>query len=329
MGERGTGLTFGKFDPPHRGHALLIDIAIAQVDRLIVLVYDYHMQTVPAEKRAAWMREIHPDADVRVIPDQPDLDPMDVPAQAAYVRSFLRDEPISTVFTSEAYGESFARALGARHVSVDRDRVLVPCSGTMVRRAPIDYLDWMEPCVHAHYVKRITIVGSESTGKTGLCIYLADHYDTQWVAEYGREYTEIKAKLNNLGRWVTDEFYHIAREQQRREDELARHANRLLFCDTDAFATRIWHERYMGSDVASWPLPPSRSTLYLIPYPDVPFVPDDIRDSEHLRFWMYERFVDAFERLGYRYEVLQGSFEEREQQAVAAVDRECALSTTP
>src|SRR5580658_5572947 len=107
MAERGTGLTFGKFDPPHRGHELLIDVAVGQVDRLIVLVYDYQTQTVPAETRAAWLREIHPDVDVRVIPDRPELDPNDAPPQAAYVRSFLNEEPISMVFTSEPYGEAF------------------------------------------------------------------------------------------------------------------------------------------------------------------------------------------------------------------------------
>jgi hypothetical protein len=32
----------------------------------------------------------------------------------------------------------------------------------------------------------------------------------------------------------------------RMEDALARSANRVLICDTDAFATAIWHERYLG-----------------------------------------------------------------------------------
>ncbi|HVA29228.1 MAG TPA: AAA family ATPase [Candidatus Baltobacteraceae bacterium] len=329
MAEGGTGLVFGKFDPPHRGHALLVDVAIARCERLIVLVYDYATQTVPAQTRARWMQEIQPDADVRIIPEDPlEIDPNDAGAQAAHVRTFLNGEPISIVFTSEAYGEAFARALGATHVSIDRDRWFVPCTGTMVRRSPLDYLEWMEPCVRAYYVKRITIVGSESTGKTSLCAFLAGRFETLWVAEYGREYTEMKAKTGPV-RWITDEFYHIAREQQRREDECARRANRVLFCDTDALATRIWHERYMGSDVASWPLPRSRASLYLIPFPDVPFVADEIRDSEHLRYWMYERFIESFERLGYPYEILQGSYEERREQAVAAVERECALTTTP
>jgi HTH-type transcriptional regulator, transcriptional repressor of NAD biosynthesis genes len=329
MPQRGTGLTFGKFDPPHRGHSLLVDVAFAHVDRVIVLVYDYEDQTVAASTRAAWLREIHPDADVRIIPDPGErVAPNDAAAQAAHVRAFLGEEPISMVFTSEAYGEAFSRSLGARHFSVDRDRVLVPCTGTIVRRSPIDYLEWMTPCVRAHFVKRVAVVGSESTGKTTLCQDLAERYATAWVPEYGREYTIVKAENGQAGRWVSEEFVHIAREQQRREGEAARSANRLLFCDTDAFATRIWHERYMGFDLTSWPLAASKTSLYLIPFPDVPFVADAIRDSEHLRYWMYERFVEGCKANGYRYEVLEGSFEERLEQAVAAVERETASSTT-
>lgn len=48
------------------------------------------------------------------------------------------------------------------------------------------------------------------------------------------------------GSWRTDEFVFIASEQNRLEDRLARECHRLLVCDTDSFATTLWHERYMG-----------------------------------------------------------------------------------
>ncbi|MBV9849921.1 MAG: adenylyltransferase/cytidyltransferase family protein [Armatimonadetes bacterium] len=61
------GLVIGKFYPPHRGHKFLIETARAQVDHLTVIVCDRDTQTIPAERRAAWLREIHPDVDVTVI----------------------------------------------------------------------------------------------------------------------------------------------------------------------------------------------------------------------------------------------------------------------
>jgi len=37
-------------------------------------------------------------------------------------------------------------------------------------------------------LKKIVIIGPESTGKTTLCAKLADYYKTSWVREYAREY---------------------------------------------------------------------------------------------------------------------------------------------
>lgn len=314
------GLTVGKFDPPHRGHSLLFDVAMGHVDRLIVLVYDFARQTAPASVRARWMQENHPDVDFRVIPNPEPSRRFETQTYGPLAREFLGDIKIDMVITSEPYGDSLAKFFGAQWHSVDRDRSLIPVSSTMIRRNPLPHLSFLHPNVRAHYVKRVTVVGSESTGKTSICEYLAQYFGTSWVPEYGREYTLEKLKNKNAVRWSSDEFFHIAREQQRIEDEAARSANRVLFCDTDAFATSIWHERYMGHDVEHWPVGESKTDLYFIPYPDVPFVVDAIRDSEHLRFWMYERFVDEFKRRGRRYQVLEGDYDERRAQAVAAVE---------
>lgn len=317
-----TGLAFGKFDPPHRGHSLLFDVALGHVDRLIVLVWDYPEQSVAAELRARWLREIVPEADVRVIPDDPNAASTDIPAQAEHARRFLRGERIDMLFTSESYGEAFARVVGAaRHFVVDRDRQWVPVSGTTVRRAPLDHLTWLEPCVRAHYVKRVGIVGAESTGKTTLSRRLAEHYRTLWVPEYGRDYTLVKYEQGFTGEFVSDEFFHIAREQQRREDEAARSANRLLICDTDVLATKIWYERYVQRPAPRIPVGSPSIALYLVPFPDVPYVQDEIRDAEHLRFWMYERFLEEIGKSGTPHVVLQGTFDERYRQALEAIDR--------
>lgn len=315
-----TGLVAGKFDPPHRGHALLIDTARTRCDRLIVLVFEYDGQSIPSDVRAQWLREIHPGVDVRIFPtlNYPRITLEDAAREATRLREFV-GESIDVFFTSEDYGEMIAEELGARHYDVDRERALVPITGTMVRRAPAAMLDWLEPPVRAYYVPRICVVGSESTGKTMLCQRLAKHYDTQWVPEYGREYSLRKVQAGPRT-WVDEEFVHIAFEQQRREDDAARRAHRVLICDTDAFASKIWSERYLERVPTRWPLPPSKIALYLVPYPDVPFVADPIRDGEHLRYWMYERLIEELTRAGRPHVVLRGSFEERDTPAIEAID---------
>ena len=316
-----TGLVAGKFDPPHRGHALLIDTARARCDRLIVLLFDYEEQTVPAAVRAGWLREIHAGVDVRVFPtlNYRRLTPEDAAHEATRVREFV-GERVDMFFSSEDYGELIATALGARHFDVDRERALVPITGTMIRRAPAANLDWLEAPVRAYYVPRVCVIGSESTGKSTLCARLADRYATEWVGEYGREYSLEKLRNGLHGQWVENEFVHIAFEQQRREDDAARRASPVLICDTDALATLVWAERYLDRVPSRWPLPPSRIALYLMPYPDVPFVPDQIRDGEHKRYWMYERLTELLASLARPFVVLRGTYEERYEQARREID---------
>src|SRR5690606_27511512 len=55
------GLTLGKFAPLHRGHELLIETALGEVEHLIVLVYDCPETTpVPLGVRAQWIRDLYP-----------------------------------------------------------------------------------------------------------------------------------------------------------------------------------------------------------------------------------------------------------------------------
>ena len=73
---------------------------------------------------------------------------------------------------------------------------------------------------------------------------LAAEYETVWNPEYGRPYTEIGRDPD--APWTSDEFTHIARIQCWYEDSLAGSARGVLFCDTDAFTTALFHEVYLG-----------------------------------------------------------------------------------
>jgi NadR type nicotinamide-nucleotide adenylyltransferase len=226
------------------------------------------------------------------------------------------------VFTSESYGDAYARYLGCEHVSVDPDRRHIPCSGTAVRADPLGHWERLAPCVRAHYALRICALGAESTGTTTLARALAYRYSTVWVPEYGREYWERK-HARGEETWSTSELVHIAAEQTRMEDEAARSANRILFLDTNAFATTIWHERYLGfpSPEVEGIAAQHHADLYLLTDVDIPFVQDGTRDGEYLREWMHGRFLSEMERCGRPYVVVSGSHEQRMRLAVEAVDR--------
>ena len=315
------GFIVGKFYPPHRGHKYLIDTARRQVGRLIVMVAHHRDQTIPGELRRDWLREIHPDAEVMLVPDTLGDD---TAAWAKFTIEQLGRTP-DVVFTSENYGTPYAALMGCRHVQVDQARATIPISGTAIRANPLAHLEFLEPCVRAYYVKRVVIVGAESTGKTTLAQRLAEHFQTTFVPEYGREQWEQKVAgltMNDpLPAWSDQEFVEIAREQQRREDAAARTANRVLICDTNAFATGTWYERYRGTRHSEVDAIGQRDKvdLYLLTAPDVPFVQDGFRDGEAIRDWMHKRFAEQLSHLPTPTVILNGSFDERNRRAIEAV----------
>lgn len=315
------GLVVGKFYPPHRGHKHLIDSARQQVDRLVVLLPHHVSQKIPGETRKAWLEEIHPDCEIHLVPDSL---PDDSKLWADFTLAHLGRVP-DVVFSSEDYGPRYAAFMGCRHVMIDRDRRAVPVSGTTVRAAPLDHLDFLEPCVRAYFVRRVVLIGAESTGKTTLAEQLAQCFATSWVPEYGREYWERKvAGLNMDGPlppFTSEEFLHIATEQQRREEAAARSANRVLICDTNAFATGTWHERYMKhrSPEVDAIGRRDRVHLYLLAEPDFPFVQDGFRDGEAIRNWMHQRFVEQLAGGDTPLLRITGPPEQRIEQAAAAV----------
>jgi len=312
----GLGLVIGKLYPPHRGHKLLIDEAVAQSERAVVIVCAKPTDTIPGELRGRWLQEIHPTAQVMVIDDR--YDENDSQVWAENTLRWLGRAP-DAVFTSEDYGDRYSELMGSKHIAVDKARGRVPISGTAFRNDAYANWDFIEPPVRSWFAKRVCVVGAESTGTTTLAQALAEQLETNWVKEYGREYSEEKLARNET-EWRSEEFVQIAKEQLRREDEAARQANRVLICDTNAFATMLWHRRYMGShsseveEIARQ----GKCDLYLLTGDEIPFVQDGLRDGEHIRQEMHRWFEDALTAQPVPWKILRGSHEERLREAVLA-----------
>ena len=131
------GFIVGKFYPPHRGHKHLIDSARKQVDHLVVLIAHHLSHEIPHEVRLEWLREIHPDCDIRLVHD--DLENESQP-WAYFTSEYLGRAP-DVVFSSEDYGPTFASLMGAAHIMIDRPRATFPVFGTEVRHDPLSFLE--------------------------------------------------------------------------------------------------------------------------------------------------------------------------------------------
>ncbi|MCB1053278.1 MAG: AAA family ATPase [Acidobacteria bacterium] len=317
------GLVVGKFYPPHKGHAFLIDSARAQVDHLDVFVIYTADQWIPGSLRAQWVRERHPDCQIHEVLDHGDDDNSQLWAELT--RNRLGYAP-DVVFSSESYGDSYAYYLGCRHVCVDPKRQNLSISATQIRNDPWAHSHFMEPAVRAFFVRRIVLIGAESTGKTTLAQQLAQHYQTLWVPEYGRTLWEERLSRGLVSfenpNWVSDDFLHIVNQQIQSENGLARQASRLLICDTDPLATCVWHERFLGFSrpdlyAKARNLP---HDLYLLCTSDTPFVQDGTRDGEHIRHAMHQRFEQVLQAVNAPYSALIGSWQDRFTQATQAID---------
>ena len=169
-------------------------------------------------------------------------------------------------------------------------------------------------------VKRVCLLGAESTGKTTLARVLATRFETVWNPEYGRPYTQIGRPAG--APWTSWEFTHIARIHCWYEDFLAGLARRVLFSDTDAFTTALFHQVYLGTPATGFEDLVARSyDLFVVCGLDVPWRHDGIREFERQRLWMHERYVQRARESGSPWLLVEGPREERLEAAAAAVER--------
>ncbi|WP_424214483.1 AAA family ATPase [Streptomyces sp. BI20] len=338
----GHGLVLGKFYPPHAGHHHLVDTALARCARLTVLVCASSVESIPLADRVAWMREAHPGAEVVGAVDEHEVDYADPAVWDAHMAVFRAavPDPVDAVFTSEPYGTELARRFGAAEVRVDQGRVRFPVSGTAVRADPVAAWPHLGPAVRAALTRRVVVLGAESTGTTTLSRDLAAHYrarggvwaDTGWVPEYGRTLSEEKLAALRADDPAADwsgvvfdsaDFPRIAARQDADEEAAARAGSPVLICDTDSFATGIWHERYLGGPhpgVTAIADRVRRDLYLLTDHVGVDFEDDGLRDGEHLRPWMTDRFRAELERTGRPFLTLRGDRAARLARAVTAVD---------
>jgi NadR type nicotinamide-nucleotide adenylyltransferase len=316
-----TGLILGKFLPPHQGHQYLFDFAQNYVDRLIILVGTLESEPIPGHLRHAWVEEMAPRAQVLHLTDENPQYPHEHPdfwrIWQDSIRRLVPNGP-DYVFASEDYGFKLAEILGAAYIPVDHARELVPISGSELRSDPLKNWRYLPPCVRPYFVRRVCIVGPESTGKSVLARRLAEHYGTVHVNEYARGLLSLRG--DQVDREV---FPLIARGHAASEDALARQAQMVLFCDTDLIVTTIWSEAFFG-DCPQWirDWADERTyDLYLVADIDVPWVDDPQRFLPNQRPAFLARCRSELEKRGRPYVMVGGDWEERFRQAIQAVDQ--------
>ena len=179
-------------------------------------------------------------------------------------------------------------------------------------------------------LKKIVVIGPESTGKSTLCEELARYFETNWCPEFAREYL-----LTNGTDYNFDDLLTIARGQIAMEDEyIERIENQSLplpeagghiplFIDTDMYVMKVWCEfvfgkchRYVLDQIVK-----RKYDLYLLCNTDLPWEKDELREYPDLKtreklFYIYK---DIMVNQNVPWVEIKGSHEERTQQAIESV----------
>jgi len=173
-------------------------------------------------------------------------------------------------------------------------------------------------------LKKIVIIGPESTGKSSLCEGLAAHYRTDWVREYSREYL-----LSHGMNYSFEDLTTIAKGQLALEDAAAGSESPgaggpMLFIDTDMYVMKVWSEFVFGR-CDSWILDQigkRQYDAYLLCRTDLPWVKDELREYPDLvsREKLFHIYRDILVNQSTPWTEIGGQEHQRLDAAIAAVE---------
>jgi NadR type nicotinamide-nucleotide adenylyltransferase len=158
-------------------------------------------------------------------------------------------------------------------------------------------------------IKKIAIVGAESSGKTWMCEALSAYYKTNWIPEYAREYFNDSDIYN----YTLDDLIIIAKKQIELENNGLKTANEFLFCDTTLITLKIWAELEFSHcpKIIEDLLNATHYDYYFITDNQIPWQADPLRQNKHSRDLLFEMNEKEVKKSGVPYSIITGTDEQR------------------
>ena len=204
-------------------------------------------------------------------------------------------------------------------------------------------------------LKKIVIIGPESTGKSTLCKQLAHHYKTLWVPEFAREYLEKHGTDYSYENLLTIAKAQIELEEQyekamgngqwsmvkgqgsivnnESDSPLTIHhspltphhsPSSLLFIDTDMYVMKVWCE-FAFDKCHNWILnqiAARQYNLYLLCNVDLIWIKDNLREYPNfeIRNKLYRYYQDLMINQGTPWVEISGDYKQRLKKSIDTIN---------
>jgi len=317
------GLIIGKFYPFHQGHISLIRFALQHCNLLQVLICTSDKENIAGNIRLQWLQQTFPEKKIELILLNYLEEELPNTSQSSRHVSMLWARKIKEVigkvdmiFSSEKYGDYLAEYLNCKHEIFDVERSKTTISASQIRDNPFLHWDYIARAAQPYFVKKIAVLGTESTGKSTMTAKLATYFNTTYVPEMAREVIEETEDC------TPKHLDQIAQLHARTINQKVAEANKILFVDTDVTITKSYARFLFNKElkVDDWIEEANNFDLYFYLNVAVPYVQDGTRLSETRR-----NELDVFHRKEMKkrkinYKELSGNWEERFEEAVKIIN---------
>lgn len=319
----------GRFLPPHIGHLSMIKFASQFAERTTLLVEQEHNEAIGVDDRVEWLKHSLNENEVNVLPlygthpASPPSDPKGAAEFWLYWKNLIeRHAPnIDVLISSDDYGKRLAHDQNVPWLPFDRKTF--PISATIVKEKPWNRYQWLIPSAQHALLRRLVVVGAESTGKSVLCEHLAHtgNNPTVFVPEYAEHWIRRQPEQP----WDAATLLTFLNGQSASREGLRAVADRWMCEDSHALTTAIWAEYLGHHDLAQLAYeraaqdPPHHVIVSSI---EGAVWSKDVHRPEISDLQFFEhKFQEKLDEWGWDYSVVSGDWETRTAQAVAVRER--------